>query len=70
MNWVRELLSENGTVSSTRVNMFLSLFMGFIIAMTGLLLNKDISAVAILVGAFTGPSTLLKGYSKGVEIGK
>jgi hypothetical protein len=70
MEWLSQLLSENGTVSSTRVNMLLSLVMGFIIAMTGMFLNKDLSATAILVGAFVGPSAVLKGYSKAVENGK
>jgi hypothetical protein len=69
-DWLHQLFSENGTVSSTRVNMILSLVMGFIIAMTGLFLNKDLASTAILVGAFVGPSAALKGYSKVVENGK
>lgn len=70
LNWLSQLFAENGTISSTRVNMILSLVMGFIIAMTGMLMNKDLSATAILVGAFIGPSSILKGYQKGIESGK
>jgi len=66
-SWLSKVLSENGEVSATRLHLFLSLILGFIIALIGLSKNADLANLAILVGVFVGPSAALKGFQKTVE---
>lgn len=65
--WLSKVLSETGEVSATRLHLFLSLILGFIIALIGLYKNSDLASLAILVGTFVGPSAALKGFQKTIE---
>lgn len=64
---VGKLFSENGDISATRVHLLLSLILGFILAVVGLFQKVNLADLAILVGVFTGPSAVLKGFQKTVE---
>lgn len=55
-SFLKELLSSKGTVSSTRVAMFLCLIFAFIIAIIGLSKGNDLGSVAVLVSAFITPA--------------
>jgi hypothetical protein len=66
-DFLSKLLSEAGAISTTRVVVFISLIMGFIIAIIGLCTNKDLGALSILVTAFIGPALTNKAISKFAE---
>lgn len=68
MKWfVTELLSESGAISTTRVMSLLSLGIGAIIAIGGLLMDKDPSGVAQICGIFVGSSFAAKVTQKYME---
>lgn len=54
MNWIKLLLSEKEGVSSMRIMAFMSLILGGGIAIFGVVTNKDLSDLSILVGVFVG----------------
>lgn len=57
---LRELLSEKSELSMMRALALICVVCAVIIAICGMLLNKDLAQVAMLVGAFLGPAFLGK----------
>jgi hypothetical protein len=66
--WLNELFKSRSGVSSTRVIMFLSLFLSFILAMYGIINERDLTGVSMLCGTFLVPAFGNKAYAKRFEI--
>ena len=65
---IKEILSDSDhNLSAMRVMAVIALIFGFIIALIGLCLNKDLSQVAILSGVFVAPAFAGKAVSKFAE---
>lgn len=62
--WLLKLLSQSSGVSAMRVMSFISLLSGIIIAFVGVYENKDLSALAVLVGVFVGSAFAGKAVQK------
>jgi hypothetical protein len=67
VKFIHGLLSEDGTISTTRFVQINGLFMAFIIAIIGIEKNIDISALSILCLSFMVPQTIAKVMQKRIE---
>ena len=67
-NWINELFSVKGNISSTRVLTFLSLLLAFLLAVYGLYTNKDLAALSMLCGTFLVPAFGSKSFNKIHEV--
>jgi len=65
--FVKELLAENGNVSTTRVMSLTSLFIGAMIAIYGIYMGKDMGGIAEICGIFVGSSFSAKVAQKYME---
>lgn len=66
--WLNELFKAKSGVSSTRVIMFLSLFLSFFLALYGIINERDLTGVSMLCGTFLVPAFGNKAYAKRFEI--
>lgn len=66
--WLNELFKSRSGVSSTRVIMFLSLFLSFSIALYGIINNRDLAGVSMLCGTFLVPAFGNKAFAKKYEM--
>jgi hypothetical protein len=54
MNFIKEMLSDSGSISCMRVMSIVSMFAGTGIAIVGIYKGQDLSKLAILVSVFVG----------------
>lgn len=67
MDFIKNLLSEDSPVSSTRVMSFISLFSGIGLAVYGITVGKDLTGLAALCAVFVGSAFAAKTVSKFAE---
>ena len=67
MNWLKELISEQSTLSTMRVMSLLCIFAAIGIAFYGIAHNQALDALSILCGVFLGAGMGGKVAQKGME---
>lgn len=70
MKFLKELLSENGTISTMRLMSIIALIVGAILAMYGLYEGRDLAGVAQLSAVFVGSAFAAKFTQKLIETPK
>lgn len=60
MIFLKELLSETGSISTLRLMSLISLLTGVSVAFIGLFMNKDLTQTATLAGVFIGAAFMGK----------
>lgn len=67
MQYISKVLSNSEDASSMRVMSFYSVIIGSIVGITGLIMNKDLTDLSILVGVFVGAGFTGKVIQKKIE---
>jgi len=68
MRWfIKELLSENGLISTTRLMSILSILIGAVIALYGVYMGKDLGGIAQVCAVFVGSAFTGKVVQKYME---
>ena len=68
MGWLKLLISEKEGVSAMRIMAFTSLLIGGGIAIFGVITNKDLTGLSVLVGVFVGSAFGGKAVQKFAEL--
>jgi len=70
MRFIKDMLAEDGQVSTTRFCVLTITITCCIIAIQAVCLDRDLSATAVLIGSLIGPAYALKGFQKRGENGQ
>lgn len=70
MNAIREMIAEHGSVSCMRVLSLISMLVACAIGLYGVIANRDLYAVSMLVSVFVTASVGGKAAQKHIELNK